>query len=198
MKIRLSVGVVLAIALVSPLVKGDNASTPPAQIPQQILNPKVSVVRPSTPVASLFAGSGAIGAPQVQSLLKKNLNAQQDARSVVLVNNQLTKLDPNVKGKFGRIVLAGNQTVPVAVFFPQLTSGDNVAIEVEDGGFVGKNDQIEVMPVDSNQEVAFAFTSGTQDGVYRVTLRHGADVEELNFWVGKDLVFAPRNLPVKK
>jgi hypothetical protein len=196
MKILLSLGVILAIIQVSPLVKGDTASTPPTATPRILSN--VKTLRPSVPLSSVFTDSGGTSASQVQSLLKLKLDKRQLARSVVEVNGKLTKLDPNVNGTFARIWLNPKQTVSVAAIFPQLSPGDRVLLEANDGGFMGLSDQVEVMPVDSNGQLAFTFTAGTNDGIYRVTLRHGSTVHELNFWVGKDLVYGSRNLPVKK
>jgi hypothetical protein len=110
------------------------------------------------------------------------------ATASTLVGNTRYNLSPNQIGVFPRVAgLEPHQTLPVEVSYRNASPGDKVVVEAEDGGHFDNKKVVKVADVGSNKSIQFDFTTGSEEGVYRITLRKGADVKTLDFWVGAEL-----------
>jgi hypothetical protein len=110
------------------------------------------------------------------------------ATASTLVGNTRYNLSPNQIGVFPRVAgLDPHQTLPVEVSYPGASPGDKVVVEAEDGGHFDNKKVVKVADVGGDKSIQFDFTTGSEEGVYRITLRKGADVKTLDFWVGAEL-----------
>ena len=77
-------------------------------------------------------------------------------------------------------------TVTVAVAYPEGTEGDPVTIQSEDGGALAGGGTVMQSRLDADLQVRFPFKSTSEGGIYRVTLRKGFDEKRLEFWGGSE------------
>jgi hypothetical protein len=143
-----------------------------------------------------FSGLKSAGAPgkgdgvEVRNLgpvEPASLNGEM-ATASTLVGNTRYNLSPNQIGVFPRVAgLDPHQTLPVEVSYPGASPGDKVIVEAEDGGHFDNKKVVKVADVGGDKSIQFDFTTGGEEGVYRITLRKGADVKTLDFWVGAEL-----------
>jgi hypothetical protein len=88
------------------------------------------------------------------------------------------------QGGFDRVGLRHDQTVDIAVQYPEGTSGATIAIEALDGGqiiAVGKN-----LTVGADGTIRFKFRAGHHPGNYQIVLRQKGRELGLQFWVRDD------------
>ena len=118
----------------------------------------------------------------------------EDASAEITVDGKVYKLKPNQMGNFGRLTIGANALVPVAIHYPASAAKQPVIVESEDGGVIqelvngnldGKPAVAGVGQTDDSAQLNLTFKSGTEDGIYRITFRHGADLKEIDFWVGR-------------
>lgn len=100
-------------------------------------------------------------------------------------------LRPNSVGVFERLQVEPNAQVPFAVRYPDVTPGRKVQVTVQDGGSLEAGKPTMNVPVGMDGMVRFTFTTGGSRGIYRIELRHGADVKFLEVWAGRELALAP-------
>lgn len=111
--------------------------------------------------------------------------------SVSLPNGQTLQLSPNQIGNFQRVFVGPAVEVPVKVNYPQAQPGDVVAVAVEDGGRIAESGAVAHSgKLDADRALAFRFVATDMIGTHRVVLRKGADVKQLDFWVGSELPVA--------
>jgi len=161
-------------------------SEEPAKLPS-IANAKL----PSTPsidkaqsatlgnMASTNSNSS-VAAPQTGGFIPS-----PPATASVNVNGQSYTLKPNQIGNFQRITVAPSSSIDLSVAFPKSQPGDVVSVQAEDGGSVNDGGIATPMPLDDKKALNFNFKTTSQPGIYRVTLRNGADVKRLQFWVAQ-------------
>lgn len=101
--------------------------------------------------------------------------------------------EPNSQGLFPRVTIGLEDTVSIAVAYPQGTVGDLVVIQSEDGGSVADGKSVIQVHLDDNLLVKFPFKSTAEGGIYRVTLRNGFDEKRLEFWGGPEPALANTN-----
>jgi len=118
------------------------------------------------------------------------------AGATVKIGGQVYHLQPNQQGDFGHINIKANTRAAVTISYPDLAPASPLLIESEDGGTVQttakKGAVTATGQLDSASQIAFNFDSGEQEGIYRVTLRQGADLKQIDFWVGPELPVATR------
>jgi hypothetical protein len=78
------------------------------------------------------------------------------------------------------------ETVDVTVRYDG-TAGDppNVILQAEDGGTFTNGSPVLLAAIDSGNAIRFRFLCSPQAGTHRITLRRGADVKGMDFWVEK-------------
>jgi hypothetical protein len=116
----------------------------------------------------------------------------QKAVAKVIVGGQPQEVQPNQLGNFPRTSIAPKAAVPVEMVFPQGDPGQTIVVEAKDGGNFGGEALAQILKLDEQRRVAFTFHADTQPGIYRVSLRRGAEEAVLNFWVGEQLPVASR------
>lgn len=182
------------------LVPQEAKSVTPEIMPARTLNPSAGApVAPSSNLAAVFTdASGAGQATQVEAALSVPAVRGVAAVAVVQVGDKLHSLRPDSYGQYERIQLSENQTIPIAVSFPDLDPGDKVAVSAEDGGRINLKHKVQVYAVDDQRRIAFPFTTDANDGIYRITLRSHTGLQELNFWVGPHWVHRTSTAKIKK
>jgi hypothetical protein len=110
----------------------------------------------------------------------------------VQTGEQKFRLTLNQAGRFNRVRVVPNKALPVSVEYAEGEPGQNVVVEVEDGGELGNGKGVEVVKLDSQRQVNFSFKADATPGKYQVVLRKGVDEKVLEFWVGEDLPVAKR------
>jgi cytoskeletal protein RodZ len=110
----------------------------------------------------------------------------QFVQAVIQANGKSYELTPNQMGNFERVYVAPKDKVQVQVSYPQGQAGDAVAVEVEDGGNLNKDQMSEVAKLDEQKTIQFQFQTTGQEGIYRIALRNGPDVKIVNVWAGQE------------
>lgn len=110
----------------------------------------------------------------------------------VQTGEQKFRLTPNQAGRFNRVRVKPSTPFPVEVAYSEGEPGQNVVVEVEDGGELGNGNGVEVVKLDTQRRVNFSFKADATPGKYQVVLRKGVDEKVLEFWVGPDLPVAKR------
>ncbi|MEI6035265.1 MAG: hypothetical protein WCS65_13430 [Verrucomicrobiae bacterium] len=108
------------------------------------------------------------------------------AKATVVVAGKEYSFAPNSQGLFPRVPMGLQETVTVAVAYPEGAAGDLVTIQSEDGGSLAGGETVVQATLDDNRQVRFPFKSTQEGGIYRVTLRKGFDEKRLEFWGGTE------------
>jgi hypothetical protein len=109
------------------------------------------------------------------------------ATAVVEVGGRKTPtLHLNQAGEFPRVYIAPKQSVRVSVALPTAEIGGKVVASLEDGGELEGGRPVNVMTVNSERIVSFAFTAGAAAGRYRVVLRHQGESKVVVLWAALD------------
>jgi hypothetical protein len=96
------------------------------------------------------------------------------------------KLVMNELDEFPRIYVAPGEEAEVRMRWPQAAPGDKVVAAVEDGGQLGHGERVKALEVDANQELSFPFVAGMEPGIYRISVRRGAETKTVQFWASND------------
>ncbi|MBM3860678.1 MAG: hypothetical protein FJ395_13650 [Verrucomicrobia bacterium] len=104
------------------------------------------------------------------------------ANAVVRVGTRESSLQANSLGLFPRVSIGLEETVRVAVSYPDGQPGDLVVIQSEDGGRLDNGQFVMRATLDDARQVQFSFTSTEEGGLYRVCLRKGFNEKRLEFW----------------
>lgn len=115
----------------------------------------------------------------------------EPAVAVVRVDGKPITLEPNSLGSFPRIRIAAEGTASITVSYSKGTVSEPLMIQCEDGGTLDNRTVVQSGTLDVSKGVSFEFKAGSQEGVYRITLRKGWDEKQLVFWVGPDIPFKP-------
>ncbi|MEI6076857.1 MAG: hypothetical protein WCS94_14850 [Verrucomicrobiota bacterium] len=137
-----------------------------------------------TPVAQEKAVSG------IPKIVGEDINASYPAEvpglmvlAQMTVNDQSYNLTPDQVGVFSKITIQPQQKVAVTATWPEGQSGQRVVAAVMDGGQLNAGQRVVGLDLDNQRRAAFEFTAGQTPGIYRITLRSGADVKTLQLWV---------------
>ena len=107
----------------------------------------------------------------------------RDAEAVVTTGAGTFRLDPDPAGDFPQILTGPQSTAEVRVAYADREGPADVILQVEDGGTLAGGDVVRPVRLGENNSLHFAFVTSVQRGHHRVTLRRGADVKALDFWV---------------
>jgi len=139
------------------------------------------VAEPHVPQKSVAKAGNITGTSRTSEINGERVSAQ-----VVTADGSPRTFSPNSLGLFPRVVIGLEETVQVAVDYPEGTPGDPVTLQSEDGGSLDGKNIVMQSQLDDNRQVRFAFTSTQEGGIYRVTLRKGFDEKRLEFWGGTE------------
>jgi hypothetical protein len=118
----------------------------------------------------------------------------EHVKASVTVGGQEYQLSSNQIGCFQRVYVEPRAKIPVQLTYPDGNPGDTVVVESEDGGrIIESNKIVYVGNLGDDRNLAFQFETTTQQGTYRVVLRKGADVKQLEFWVGQPIAVGSIN-----
>ena len=110
----------------------------------------------------------------------------EEVRAGVQVGNRRIKLEPIHAGTFETVFLEERDTAKVAVTYPQGQAGDAVHVEILDGGsFADAKGSGQLKRLDGNGSLSFAYVPTGERGMARVSLRKGAQINIVDFWVGE-------------
>ena len=123
--------------------------------------------------------------PAAASADSGGFTSGQPATAQINVDGESYQLTPNQIGGFQRITVSPKAKIDVSLAYPQGQPGDVVGVEVEDSGSLSGGASAKAMSLDKRKTLAFQFQTTEQIGIYRITLRNGADVKSLNFWVAE-------------
>jgi hypothetical protein len=119
-----------------------------------------------------------------------NPMASQAPTASVTVNGATYNQVPNQLGVFPQIQIQPKGIVQVQITYPRGNPGDPIAIAVQDGGHLIVNDKSamsQVLGLNGQNSLQFQFQATEQLGIYRISLRNGADVHVINLWAGDNL-----------
>lgn len=112
------------------------------------------------------------------------------ALATVETEGKRMELRPNQIGEFPRVAATPQQSIPVRIRYPDGEPDQEVAVAVQDGGQINERDTARVLRLDADRGISFRFVTGTNAGLYRVSLRKGVDRKTFTVWVGPELRLA--------
>lgn len=112
---------------------------------------------------------------------------RSSAQAIIKTNGVEEELQEVQGGLFPRVLMEPQKTAQVRVRFPDAEKGELIIVEAQDGGRTDQGSFLKKATVDENLEIAFDFTTNQDPGIYRVTLRRGAELKTMQFWVGREL-----------
>lgn len=121
---------------------------------------------------------------------------RQHAEVELKVAGKTYSLSPNEIGVFPMVYVQPWDTIVLKTAYREGKSGEGVDVQVEDGGLIVESKSIgHHGKLDHEGKLAFSFQVTNQLGIYRVILRKGEDIKQLEFWVGDR---PPQGAPVNK
>jgi len=112
----------------------------------------------------------------------------EDVKAAVIINGESHNLRSNQRGNFGRVYIDATQKVNISLAYPPVAAEQPILMQAEDGGVLlnAKNKGVvgEDGVLDANASASINFQAGVQPGIYRVTILHGSDMKQIDFWVG--------------
>lgn len=159
-------------------VQEANAATMP------VLQPSQAIPARPTAIKEVFQD-----APEVAEMLRAIPESSSGSVAVAKIGDRLKKLSPDDNGHYERVYLQPRQKIALAVAFPRGEPGQKIAVESQDGGVIGEGGPVQVLVLDEGRRIGFSFQPTENTGINRVTMRLGAQVQELNFWVGPELIY---------
>ena len=151
---------------------------------------------PHTPISLIVIACMAIGLmtarAQSQSQHQENTpdehrlpQFRQHAEVEVKAGGKTYNLSPNELGAFPRIYVQPSEIISVKVAYHGGNQGESVVAQVEDGGVILESNSVgHHGRLDKNGKLSFTFQTTNQLGIYRIVLRKGEDIKQLEFWVG--------------
>lgn len=161
---------------------------------------KAEPVSASAPIAIGTQGGAASGGVVASKQLEIKADASdfgvpevrgEMAIATIETDGQRRELRPNQIGEFPRVAAVVQQSIPLAISYPEGEPNQEVAVTVQDGGRIDEGQIARLLKLDTNRSIAFSFVTGQNDGIYRVSLRKGADTKTFSVWVGPELKLAP-------
>ena len=107
----------------------------------------------------------------------------RDAEAVVRTADGSIRLGPDPAGAFPQIGTTPGATAEVSVVYADGDGPREAVLQAEDGGAFAGGGVVRTAPLNDRNALLFAYVVSTQRGHHRVTLRRGADVKALDFWV---------------
>lgn len=177
---------------INKLMPSPTSTAPSSALP----SPDVAVISapPSnlvTAAAPLPAGStsprsAGIPASSAAQRNAADLGGLELTAQVQVGKNDLQTLTPNELGLFPRVVVGAKSKIQITAAYPGAAEGEQVVISAEDGGQLDNGKPVMIAALGANGVANFNFTTSADEGVFRVTLRKGADEKQFDFWVGPE------------
>lgn len=121
---------------------------------------------------------------------------RQPARAVVTVGGKTSTLTPNELGVFPRVLVKPSDSIAIKVSYQGGKTSEGVDVQVEDGGQIVESQSAGYQgELDKNGALSFNLQITSQLGIYRVILRKGGDIKQLEFWAG---AAQPQGAPATK
>jgi hypothetical protein len=196
-KYLLTLGGLVAVAILSALWFTQSASTPNPSLDKQAANDQETashLPQPSHAQAAIKPMPGlseestdskpipnVAGEAQVKSESDLGITPIRGHAKLQVGGNSFAP--QNFSGRFERVAVAPQQTVPVVVTWPEEPEGREVTVHSIDGGKINNGKNIATLKVDSEHSIKFAFTPNRDPGQYQVVLRRGTEEEALEFWI---------------
>jgi hypothetical protein len=95
-------------------------------------------------------------------------------------------LTPNEIGLFPRVLVEAKTKINISAAYTGARAGEQIVVSAEDGGQLDNGKPVMIAALGANGTVNFNFTTSADEGVFRVTLRKGADEKQFDFWVGPE------------
>jgi hypothetical protein len=105
--------------------------------------------------------------------------------AIAVTGGVSTKLSPNTEGIFPRVIVPASGTVAITLTYSGGAVGDRVVFVAEDGGSINGK-VVGTGSLDATHSVSFTFKTTSNEGIFRVQVRKGADQNVLQFWVGAE------------
>lgn len=142
---------------------------------------RIPVDRQSRPVAEAIARSNAMPHP-----------GKERIEAAITLGKRTHSLGTGRQGAYPQLDMGPTMRARIELHFPEAKPGDKVAIGVMDGGRILLQDadrRVHPAPelvhlVGTDGRIRFLFETGTGNGVYRVMVRRGRELRQLEFWVG--------------
>jgi hypothetical protein len=111
----------------------------------------------------------------------------QSVKAHVSVGGEQYKLKPNELGVMPRVVVPSNGVAEVTMSYEGGKEGEKAVVQVQDGGTILESGSAgHLVELDKEGKVHFKFQVTEQLGIYRVVVRRGSLVTQLDFWVGTE------------
>lgn len=169
-----------------PALSSPSTGSPPSF--SAAATPAVNATRLPSRVANDTLTSAADAAPST-NIMDSPIEGQRAVADISFGGRKYS-LKPAQYGIFDQILVEPSSRIPVQVTYPDGEPGEKVIVEVEDGGRLDNDSILAIQSLDDEKRLAFVFRTTAQTGLFRVTLRKGADVKTLNFWAGPELPVA--------
>jgi len=118
----------------------------------------------------------------VARVVPRAADGGERANALVRVGTRESSFEANALGLFPRVPIGLDETVCVAVSYPDGQPGDLVVVQSEDGGRLDNGQIVMRTTLNDARQVQFSFTSTMEGGLYRVCLRKGFNEKRLEFW----------------
>ncbi len=106
---------------------------------------------------------------------------------------QKFRLTPNQAGEYQRVYVKPEESIAVKVTFANGKPGSKVAIASLDGGRLANGEFTDLITMDDQGSVDFAYRSSPIEGIHRVkVMSQNGEVKLLDFWVGNEHILHAR------
>jgi hypothetical protein len=105
---------------------------------------------------------------------------------VTLAEDKSVPLVPNALGLYPRVRVQKGQAIPIVLTYADGEPGETLIISAEDGGKIDDGVPVKTARLDADKTGRFLFTTSQDEGVFRVTVRRGAEQTQFDFWVGAE------------
>ena len=105
---------------------------------------------------------------------------------VTLGNGKSLTLEPNDLGLYPQVIVAKGQSIPIFISYADGEPGEVLIVSAEDGGKLSNGIPVITTKLDANRTAKVFFTTSQDEGIFRVTVRRGAEQTQFNFWVGAE------------
>jgi len=124
---------------------------------------------------------------EVRTTVSEKPSFPTDSPAVLVsIDGKKFQLTPNQLGHYPKMEIATRAKVPVVLSFPQNQPGDQIMVQVEDGGTLDQKAMATVAKLNNDLTAQFNFTATEQPGIYRLRIQSGSSVQVLSFWAGDE------------
>lgn len=131
-----------------------------------------------------------MGYPNSQPLLNgQYVEAFVDTKAT----GQKFRLTPNQAGEYQRVYVKAQEEIKVKMQFADHKPGSKIAVAALDGGRLANGQSSDLLTLNDQRSVDFAFRPSLIEGIHRVkVLTQNGEVKTLDFWVGNEHILHAR------